>query len=67
MTLQSFLEMGGYAAYVWPAWGLSLAALAALTLFSWRWMKRAERLAAASSLKAPEADPSSRPPSEPVD
>jgi heme exporter protein D len=42
MTLQSFLEMGGYAAYVWPAWGLSLAALAALTLFSWRWMRRAE-------------------------
>jgi len=66
MTLQSFLEMGGYAAFVWPAWGLSLVALVVLTLVSWRWMRRAERLAAASSLKAPDADPSARPPSEPV-
>jgi heme exporter protein D len=67
MTLQSFLEMGGYAAYVWPAWGLSIAALAALILVSWRWMRRAERLAAASAIRpAPEA-PASRPPSEPVD
>jgi heme exporter protein D len=67
MTLQSFLEMGGYAAYVWPAWGLSIAALAVLILVSWRWMRRAERLAAASAIRsAPEA-PASRSPSEPVD
>ena len=26
---QDFLEMGGYAAYVWAAYGLSLAVLAA--------------------------------------
>jgi heme exporter protein D len=66
MTLQSFLAMGGYAAYVWPAWGLSLAALAALTLLSWRWMRRAERLAAASTARPQPTDPSSLPPSEPV-
>jgi heme exporter protein D len=66
MTLQSFLEMGGYAAYVWPAWGLSLAALAALALLSWRWMRRAERLAAASTAQHQAANRSTQPPSEPV-
>ena len=65
MTLQSFLEMGGYAAYVWSAWGLSLAAIAAMTLLSWRWMRRAERLAAAA--RPADADPAARPPSEPID
>jgi heme exporter protein D len=66
MTLQSFLEMGGYAAYVWPAWGLSLAALAVLTLVSWRWMRRAERLAATSS-RDTGTNPAAAAPSEPVD
>ncbi len=41
---QTFFEMGGYAAYVWPAFGLSILGLAALALVSWREMKRAERL-----------------------
>jgi heme exporter protein CcmD len=67
MTLQSFLEMGGYAAYVWSAWVLSLAAIAAVTLLSWRWMRRAERLAAASAARTADADPAARPPSEPID
>lgn len=66
MTLQSFLEMGGYAAYVWPAWGLSLVALAALALLSWRWMRRAERLAAASATQHQAGNRSTQPPSEPV-
>jgi heme exporter protein D len=66
MTLQSFLAMGGYAAYVWPAWGLSLAALATLAFLSWRWMRRAERLASASVAQKQGADQASRPPSEPV-
>ena len=64
MTLQSFLEMGGYAAYVWPAWGLSLAALATLAIMSWRWMRRVERLAATPAV-GPE--PGARPASQPVD
>ena len=42
--MQTFFEMGGYAAYVWPAYALSFAGLAALALVSWREMKRAERL-----------------------
>ena len=42
---QSFFAMGGYAAYVWPAFGISVAALLVLGVVSWREMRRAERLA----------------------
>jgi heme exporter protein D len=42
---QTFFAMGGYAAYVWPAYAISVAALLALGFASWRAMKRAERLA----------------------
>jgi heme exporter protein D len=42
--MSEFFEMGGYAAYVWPAYGLSILALTILALVSWREMKRAERL-----------------------
>ncbi|MBO0736513.1 MAG: heme exporter protein CcmD [Alphaproteobacteria bacterium] len=30
-----FLAMGGYAAFVWPAYGLAVAVLAGLTAHSW--------------------------------
>jgi heme exporter protein D len=50
----AFFDMGGYAAYVWPAYGLSLAALGVLSVISWRWMKRVERLAEASKSVAPD-------------
>lgn len=40
----SFWEMGGYAAFVWPAYAVSLFALVALSIVSWRAMRRAERL-----------------------
>ena len=42
--MSDFLAMGGYAAYVWPAYGISFVALGALALVSWRAMKRAERI-----------------------
>jgi heme exporter protein D len=32
-----WLAMGGYAAFVWPAYGLALAVLGGLALHSWRW------------------------------
>ena len=45
---QTFLDMGGYAAFVWPAYGLSAVALIAVAVFSWREMRRTERLVALS-------------------
>ncbi len=31
-----WLAMGGYAGFVWPAYGVSAAVLGGLALFSWR-------------------------------
>jgi heme exporter protein D len=41
----TFFAMGGYAAFVWPAYAASFLALFALALWSWREMKRSEHLA----------------------
>ena len=39
-TLLSVIKMGGYAAYVWPAYGLVLCLLAIQLLRPWRrWQK----------------------------
>jgi heme exporter protein D len=32
----AFLAMGGYAAFVWPAYGVAFAVLGGLALLSWR-------------------------------
>jgi heme exporter protein D len=45
---QTFFDMGGYAAYVWPAYAVSVVALVVLAVLSWRQMRRAERLVALS-------------------
>ena len=34
--LGGFLAMGGYAAFVWPAYGVALAVLGGLAAHSWR-------------------------------
>ena len=34
--ISAFLAMGGYAGFVWPAYGVALAVLGGLTFFSWR-------------------------------
>ena len=44
--MSEFLAMGGHAAFVWPAWGLTLATLAAFTVSGWRARARAAALAA---------------------
>ena len=31
-----FLAMGGYAGFVWPAYGVAFAVLGGLAFFSWR-------------------------------
>jgi heme exporter protein D len=38
MSLQTFLEMGGYAEYVWPAYGLTALVL----LWNWWAARRSE-------------------------
>ena len=32
----AFFAMGGYAGFVWPAYGIAFAVLAILAAFSWR-------------------------------
>jgi heme exporter protein D len=39
----SYLAMGGYAAYVWPAYGVTLAVLGGLALWSIGAYRRARR------------------------
>jgi heme exporter protein D len=34
--LGAFIAMGGYAGFVWPAYGTALAVLGGLTALSWR-------------------------------
>jgi len=34
--ISAFLAMGGYAGFVWPAYGVALAVLGGLALVSWR-------------------------------
>jgi heme exporter protein D len=33
---QSWAEMGGYAAFVWPAYGVALIVLGGMAVHSWR-------------------------------
>jgi heme exporter protein D len=35
-ALGTYLAMGGYAVFVWPAYGLTVAVLGGLAFFSWR-------------------------------
>lgn len=34
--MSEFLSMGGYAAYVWPAYGVSLLGIGGLAFHTWR-------------------------------
>jgi heme exporter protein D len=43
----SFFAMGGYAAFIWPAYAVSFLGLAAMVCASWAaWLKAKKRLAA---------------------
>jgi heme exporter protein D len=43
MSTPGFLDMGGDAAFVWPAYGVALLMLIAFALLSWRRLRAAER------------------------
>lgn len=50
-ALASYLEMGGYGAYVWPAYGAAAAVLIGLVVASLRTLRTRE-----AALKALESD-----------
>ena len=35
-AIDAYLAMGGYAVFVWPAYGVALTVLGGLSLWSWR-------------------------------
>ena len=39
-AIAGWLQMGGYAGFVWPAYGVAAAVLGGLALFSWRRHRR---------------------------
>lgn len=43
ILLSEFWAMGGYAEFVWPAYGVSILALLAIAVLSFRKMKATER------------------------
>jgi heme exporter protein D len=49
--VQEFLAMGGYAAFVWPAWGLTVLVLGGLVWSSLRSMRAREKELAALEAK----------------
>jgi heme exporter protein D len=51
MDLQGFFAMGGYGAYVWPAYGVALLVLAGLLAARCLRLAAAERAAAAAEAK----------------
>jgi len=42
-AVESFLDMGGYAAFVWPAYGVAALVLIGVFLQRWRRLRAAER------------------------
>lgn len=41
--IAAFLEMGGYAGFVWPAYGVAIAVLGGLAVQSWRRYRESAR------------------------
>ena len=41
--LASWLAMGGYAAFVWPAYGVAATVLGGLLWQSWRWHRLSQK------------------------
>ena len=50
--MSTFLAMGGYAAYVWPAYGISLLGLSGAVVLTLRGYRRAKALMAEAESEA---------------
>ena len=53
-TLDRFLDMGGYARFVWPAYGIAVVVLAGMAVQSYRAWRRQHRLWSALSATRPQ-------------
>jgi heme exporter protein D len=54
MSFADYFAMGGYAAFIWPSYGVALVLLAGIFVLSWRRLRAAERTIEAG---APRDDP----------
>jgi heme exporter protein D len=54
-SIRTFLDMGGYAGFVWPAYALAAAVLLGLVLVSWRQLRKAEAELQALGAQRPRA------------
>ena len=52
-TISTFFAMGGYAGFIWPAYGVAAALLAGLLLASRRTLRARQREAAALEAASP--------------
>lgn len=52
-AIESFMNMGGYAAFIWPAYGITVVVLAVLIVVSLRQLRANEREAAAMEADRP--------------
>lgn len=42
--MSEFLEMGGYGAFIWPAYGAAAVLMAGVLILSWKSMRQREAL-----------------------
>jgi heme exporter protein D len=54
--MSDYLAMGGYAAFVWPAYGLSVLVMLALVIAVWRSLRANERDLARLQAQRPTGD-----------
>jgi heme exporter protein D len=56
--MSEFLAMGGYGAFIWPAYAAAAVLMAGILLLSWRTMRQREALV--ESLRAGRREPKQR-------
>lgn len=51
--IATYLDMGGHAAFIWPALGVAAFVLLAMTIVSWRGLRASEAELRAAEAQAP--------------